>query len=289
MRCLKKYQPSAILLMLFCAIQGIAQTESTPLTIGITQQFYSNILDETRTINIYLPEDYNANDTITYPVIYIPDGGIEEDFIHITGIVRYNAQPWINRFPKSIVVGIENTNRKRDFTFAVPNLDFLEKVGYKKKDMPYYGGSANYILFLEKEIQPFIEEEYKANHHRTIIGESLAGLLTAEILLKHPNLFDTYMIISPSLWWGDEALLREADSLLKANLKKQVRVCISAPDKKENRQMYNEAKSFYRLLKRNPSISIFFDYLPDELHSTVMHQAVYNAFKILYPETEYSK
>ncbi|MGK4567455.1 alpha/beta hydrolase [Flavobacterium sp. 3HN19-14] len=266
-----------------------AQTSGKPITIGITEQFRSAILGETRTINVYLPEDYNVSDTVKYPVVYIPDGGIEEDFMHITGIVRFNTQPWVNRFPKSIVVGIENTNRKRDFTFEVPNLDFLDKVGFRKEDMPSYGGSANYISFLEKELLPYIKEKYKAGGNRTIIGESLAGLLGAEILLRRPELFDTYIIISPSLWWGDEKLLKDAGKLLTANLKNPVKVCISAPKKTEDRNMYREAKAFYRLLKQNPEIISFFDYLPDELHSTVMHQAVYDAFKKLYPKTAYSK
>jgi hypothetical protein len=58
---------------------------------------------------------------------------VEEDFFHIAGIVRYNTQPWVERFPRSIVVGIENTNRRRDFTYAVPDLNFLEKEGFKRR------------------------------------------------------------------------------------------------------------------------------------------------------------
>ncbi|AWI26331.1 alpha/beta hydrolase [Flavobacterium pallidum] len=276
-----------IFLLMAFTFRTAAQTESKPLTIGSTEQFKSAILAETRTINVYLPEGFNPADTITYPLICIPDGGIEEDFIHITGIVRFNTQPWINRFPKSIVIGIENTNRKRDFTFAVPNLNFLENVGYKKESIPFYGGSPKYILFLEKELLPYIKSKYKATRQRTIIGESLAGLLTTEILLKNPDLFDTYIIISPSLWWGDEKLLKDGGSLLKTNLKKRVRVCVSAPNQEEDKMMYREATSLYDLIKQNPHITSFFDYLPEEWHATVMHMAVYNAFKLLYPKTGY--
>jgi predicted alpha/beta superfamily hydrolase len=269
--------------------QGFAQTDSKPLAIGVTEQFRSTILGETRTINIYLPENFNANDTIHYPVIYIPDGGIEEDFIHITGLVRYNTQPWIDRFPKSIVVGIENTNRRRDFTFPVANLDFLEKIGFTKDRFPSYGGSASYIAFLEKELQPYIQNKYKASRQRTIISESLGGLLLTEILLKHPNLFDTYIIISPSLWWGDGILLNEANNLLKANLNRPIKVVVAAPEQAEDVRMYTDAEALYKVLKQNKNCTVFFDYLPDELHSTVIHQAVYNAFKRLYPKTAYSK
>lgn len=286
-----------LLLLLLVANPLLAQTklpevlESKPLVIGLTEKIKSVQLGETRTINIYLPEGYNPKDTLTYPVIYIPDGGFEEDFVHITGIVRYNTQPWIERFPKSIVVGIENTNRKRDFTFAVPNLDFVEKIGFKKSQFPAYGGSANYIGFIEKELQPYLKARYKANAHRTLIGESLAGLLATEILLKHRNLFDHYVIITPSLWWGDGSLLKEAPGLLQSAHGKKVAVYLAAANKDEDKGMYDVAVALNTILQKNssPTFEVHYDYLPDELHSTAIHLAVYNAFRAFYPKTIYQK
>ncbi|HMG15524.1 MAG TPA: alpha/beta hydrolase-fold protein, partial [Saprospiraceae bacterium] len=88
-----------------------------PFVLGLTEEINSKILSEKRTINIYLPEGYNQNDTTKYPVIYLLDGGADEDFIHIVGLVQFNNFSWVNRVPKSIVVGIANTDRKRDFTY----------------------------------------------------------------------------------------------------------------------------------------------------------------------------
>ena len=214
---------------------------------------------------------------------------MEEDFFHIAGIVHYNTQPWVERFPRSIVVGIENTNRRRDFTYSVPDLNFLEKEGFKKESFPQYGGSEKYISFLKNELQPYIEKKYKANNNRTIIGESLAGLMSTEILLKEPEMFNQYIIISPSMWWGGEKLLKEADSFLKARLKTTKNVYIGAPNKEEDARMYNEAEALYKILKSNKNIKVSFDYMPDELHSTAIHQGVYNGFKKLYPKSAYSK
>lgn len=286
-----------IALLLLLAVQPFwAQTqlpdviESKPLVIGLTEKIKSVQLGETRTINIYLPEGFNPKDTLTYPVIYIPDGGIEEDFIHLTGIVRYNTQPWIERFPQSIVVGIENTNRKRDFSFAVPNIDFVEKIGFKKSQFPAYGGSAKYIGFLEKELQPYLKAKYKANSHRTLIGESMAGLLATEVLFKHRELFDNYIIITPSLWWGDGSLLKEASALLQKSKGKTKRVYLAAANKDEDQGMYDVAVSLRDILeKAAPQIELHYDYLPSELHSTAIHQAVYNAFRAFYPKTIYQK
>jgi predicted alpha/beta superfamily hydrolase len=262
-----------------------------PIVLGITEKLKSTELNETRTINIYLPEGYDKNNSTKYPVIYILDGGVEEDFIHITGIVRYNTQSWIARFPKSIVVGIENTNRKRDFTFSVPNLDFVEKTGFKKKNFPQYGESDKYIAFLEKELQPYIDKKFNTDNHKTVIGESLAGLLATEILLKHRNLFDNYIIIAPSLWWGDQSLLAEAPNLLKAKDNKSVQVYIAACDKEEDKTMYDVAVSLSETLKQNGgnNTKVYYDYVQNEIHTTIIHQAVYNAFKAFYPKTIYQK
>lgn len=257
----------------------------------ITQTIASKKLNETRVINISLPDDYQANSKEKYPVIYLLDGGIEEDFVHVAGLVRYNTQPWINRFPKSIVVGIENTNRRRDFSYPVPNLDFLARMGFKKEQYPLYGGSANFISFLEHELQPYINQQYRTTEGKTIIGESFAGLMATEILLKHRKLFDTYIIISPSLWWGNEGLIASAPKDLSTANDQEIKVYIGASNKEEDLIMYNDAVALSETLKKNGGshMKVSFDYLPDEIHSTIIHQAVYNAFKLLYPHTAYQK
>lgn len=264
------------------------KSKHQPFMLSVVDTIPSKALKETRVINVYLPEGYSTESEEKYPVIYLLDGGVEEDFVHITGLVRYNTQPWIDRFPKSIVVGIENTDRKKDFTFSVPNLDFVDRIGFQKDQFSTYGGSSNYISFLEKELQPFIANKYKTNETKTIIGESFGGLLATEILLKHRNLFTNYIIMSPSLWWGKESLLAAAPSLLKTGNHTEIKVYIGAPNKDENQIMYNDAVALKEVLKREggDKMSVLFDYLPDESHSTVIHQGVYNAFKLLYPKKE---
>lgn len=87
---------------------------SKPFVLGVIDEIQSSILAEKRTLNIYLPEGYQQGDTTRYPVIYLLDGSADEDFIHVVGLVQFNNFPWINRVPKSIVVGIVNTDRRRD-------------------------------------------------------------------------------------------------------------------------------------------------------------------------------
>ncbi len=220
-----------------------------PFVLGIVDSLQSNVLSEKRLLNIYLPEGYSPDSARAYPVIYLLDGSADEDFIHISGLVQYFNFPWINRFPKSIVVGIATVNRKRDFTYAVPNLDFLSPLGYSKKDFGLYGGSDKFISFIEKDLQPFIEKKYRANTSKTIIGQSLGGLLTTEILLKNPGLFDTYLILSPSLWWDKESLLKKAPDLLKIHsTNNKIRVYLGVSN--EGKMMIGDANKLAQILKK---------------------------------------
>ncbi len=266
--------------LLLLATNLALQAQDKPLVIGKSDVLFSTVLNENRTINITLPEGYHDDPNAKYPVIYILDGGMEEDFIHLAGIVRFSSQSWVNRLPGSIVVGIENTNRRRDFTFAVTNTDFIEKEGFKKSSFPQYGGSQNYMDFLEKELQPYMTKNYRVSEQKTVIGESLAGLMATEILAKRPQLFTNYIIISPSLWWGEQALLKNAGTLLTKNLKNPVTIYIGAPSKDEDLKMYQEVESLYKSIKTHKNAKVVFDYMADETHATVIHQAVYNAFKM---------
>jgi uncharacterized protein len=260
------------------------QTETTkPFILGVIDEIQSKELSEKRVLNIYLPEGYNTNDTIKYPVIYLLDGSADEDFIHIAGLVQFNSFEWINQVPKSIVVGIATVDRKRDFTFPTT-------IQEDKKKYPTTGHSDKFMSFIEKELQPFIEAKYKTTNHKTIIGQSLGGLFATEVLLKKPTLFNKYIIISPSLWWDNGSLLNQNSNLLSAGSNQLTDIYIGVG--KEGltpteipRVMEVDANLLAEKIKSTKSkrVKVFFDYLPQENHATVMHQAVSNAFKLLFP------
>lgn len=180
---------------------------SKPFILGVIDEIQSVELAEKRILNIYLPEGYEKDGASKYPVIYLLDGSADEDFIHVVGLVQFNNFSWIDRVPKSIVVGIANVDRRRDFTFPTT-------VEEEKKKFPSTGHSNKFIAFIEKELQPFIEKKYRTNSSKMIIGQSLGGLLATEILFKKPMLFDKYIIISPSLWWDNGSLLEQNTILL---------------------------------------------------------------------------
>ena len=264
------------LIILFLSSQLFAQNQTEAikkgfLRIGEKVEIKSNILNENRILNIYLPNGYSKDSLKSYPVIYLLDGSINEDFIHITGIVQFGSFSWINMIPETIVVGISNVDRKRDFTFPTT-------IKKDKEDFPTTGKSANFINFIEKELQPFIESNYKTNATKTIIGQSLGGLLATEILLKKPQLFDNYIIVSPSLWWGNESLL--AFEPKEYQTKKTIYIAVG----KEGKVMERTANELYEKLniKKKGNTKLFYQFFEKQNHGDALHLAVYDAFEKIF-------
>lgn len=258
---------------------GISQSIK-PFVIGEIHEIESRVLNEKRTLNIFLPAEYHADDTSRYEVIYLLDGSADEDFIHVSGLVQFNTFPWINRIPKSIVVGIANVDRQRDFTYptSIPQ-DFVS--------YPTTGGSQRFIMFIAAELQPYIEEHFRTAGHKTIIGQSLGGLLATEILLKHPDLFDQYILVSPSLWWDDGSLLDQTTYLLhEKESATNVYVAVGKEGPGPGALPHIMEEDVRKLVDKletieDPKFKLHFDYLPEEDHATILHQALLNAFKII--------
>ena len=254
--------------------QPASTTRDKPFVLGRVHEMYSTILLEKRILNIYLPDDYNEKDSVRYPVIYLLDGSADEDFIHITGLVQFLTFPWVNSMPKSIVVGIANVDRRRDFTFPTT----IEK---DRKDFPTTGHSEKFILYLEKELQPFIEKNYKTTSSKTIIGQSLGGLLATEVLFKKPELFNQYIIISPSLWWDNESLLAITPKVLAPSFNTPVSIYIATG--KEGKIMEGDAKKLVSILNKGKGnrIKVNHELFTNENHASILHNAAYHALEVI--------
>ncbi len=182
-------------------------SQSSPLTVGETFTIESTALGETRRINVYLPPDYSKTPIRRLPVLYMPDGGMAEDFLHVAGLVQISAANGTMR--PFILVGIENTQRRRDLTGPTESAE-------DRKIAPQVGGSAAFRRFIRTELMPAVAARYRTTRETAIIGESLAGLFIVETLFVEPDLFDTYIAFDPSLWWNNESLVKAAAGRLPA-------------------------------------------------------------------------
>jgi len=167
---------------------AVQAQDKEAITLGHTERFHSKILNETRTLEIHLPEGF-SNSEERHPLVIVLDGG--DLYRYTVGFLDMLAP---NYFPSMVVVGIPNTDRGRD-------LDVGEG-----EDT----GSASFRLFVEKELLPYLAETYRASGYRTLMGHSLAGLFTLHMALDQPQLFDAYIATSPSLAYeAGQATIRD--------------------------------------------------------------------------------
>ncbi|MFM1930967.1 MAG: hypothetical protein RL226_270 [Bacteroidota bacterium] len=236
----------------------------TDISIGETRTFYSTSLGENRQINVYNP---HADSSAAQQVIYLLDGSRHEDFLHVVGLVQFMEMMY--GMPPTMVVGIENVDRKRDFSF--PTTIEADKVKF-----PTTGGSEPFRSFLINELVPYVDEHFPNSGRRILIGQSLGGLLATEVLFN-PSPFDQFIIVSPSLWWDAQSLLERCPL---SGDKTRIFVLVG----NEGRVMERDAKHLFKLVKKHRLAEVVsFEKLNKENHATILHQALYQVFSEWYP------
>lgn len=255
----------------FCAALFLALSVSgqapEPLAIGETFRIHSAVLSEERRINVYAPPAYASSTDLRLPVLYMPDGGIAEDFLHVAGLVQVLTGNGTMR--PFLLVGIENTERRRDLTGPTEN----EK---DRKIAPRVGGSAKFRAFIRDELIPAIEKRYRTTSERAIVGESLAGLFIVETLLTEPALFDTYIAFDPSLWWNDEKLVKQA--AVDPITPKRLYIATSSEGGIAATRRLTKSLS-----RRGRTLRVWSHAMPEEKHATIYHPAALRAFRLLFP------
>lgn len=255
------------------AQQASAQdtVQQAPLVIGETFLLDSRLLGETRRINVYTPPGYAEAGEAGLPVLYMPDGGLAEDFLHIAGLVQISALNGTMR--PFLLIGIENTERRRDLTGPTDN-------DADKEIAPRVGGSAAFRAFLRDELKPMVEKTYRTTGETALVGESLAGLFVVETLLREPDLFDTYIAIDPSLWWNDQKLVDEAIPLLQRHAALDKTLYLATSSQAEIATITGRLAA--TLGEGAPEgLTVHHVPMPGEHHHTIYHPAALAAFRMV--------
>ncbi|MEP2935774.1 MAG: alpha/beta hydrolase-fold protein [Gilvibacter sp.] len=283
---MRKCKVFTILIILCLYFKGFAQfnqNQEQQLVIGKVDSLYSNILQEQREIWIHLPEDFDNSKQ--YPVIYVLDAS--QHFYVITGMLK-QLIPW--QIPNSILVGITNTDRTRDFTPT--NVPFQR--GHKSETS---GGASNFLKFIDEELKPFINNKYPTENNNTIIGHSTGGLFVLYSFLHHENSFDNYLAIDPSLWWDKENLVNETQGLLNKGNRKEKSLYIAVAnsigktmdtvkvrkDKTVPTEQIRANLKFHDLLVKNSKeLNFTWEYFNNEDHGSIVVPAQYNGLRSIF-------
>lgn len=161
-----------------------------------------------REVQVWLPPGYERAPGRRYPVLYMLDGEttFDSQFLGEELGVDETAQRLVKAgtIEPLIVVAVTSSESREEQLTPVSQLVDGHAVG---------GGAARYADYLMKELKPLIDRRYRTRAGRedtAIGGLSLGGLMAMWLLLEHPGTYGAGLVISPSAWWGDEAIVKQA-------------------------------------------------------------------------------
>ncbi|NJB69928.1 putative alpha/beta superfamily hydrolase [Saonia flava] len=233
----------------FFGLGVLAQEENSKITIGINHTIKSSILNQNRTIQIYVPENYE-NSKKSYPVLYILDG----QWYFLSGVAVQKALRTPGAIPEMIVVGIHNSNPLRRTLFDDEKGKFTN--------------------FLKNEVTQYIDSNYRTTKERVIFGWEAAAYYISELILKEKEFYSGAIITNGG--YASEDLVKGFTSdknmyLFMANSRKDI-YYISSTD------------AFHEILKNNNPKNLIWKYelFNEEVHETLAHLALFKGLKYYY-------
>jgi hypothetical protein len=139
-----------------------AQTDGDPIVVGTYRVLHSRILEEDRVLQVHLPRDYES-ETVAYPVVFV----FYSDWVegYFTQLVNDLYHLSMDRMPRTILVGVRNTQRYRDL------LPWARLGG-----QPEEGRADRFLQFVREELIPFVEREYRTKPFRVLVGPQAAAV-----------------------------------------------------------------------------------------------------------------
>lgn len=272
-------------LIILSILFSISLSAQETIAIGTRHTLFSQLLNEEREYWVYVPEHKPGEAAKSYPVLYLLDG---DSFFHsVVGYTRFFSSSKASSLPPCIIVGVLNTDRTRDFT---PTCSAARRDGtIYPEDQSLGGGAESFFRFLTEELRPEIEKKTSANGQNFLVGHSYAGLFTLHVLLSHPDAFETYIALDPSLWWDQGYLLKQVEQNAETTdySGKQLYVGFATQPRRDKKLIHfplvdtflntavpNMEKQRLRIVSRK---------FPLEMHGTIALPGIYDGLKCMFP------
>jgi predicted alpha/beta superfamily hydrolase len=295
-----------ILLCLFAALpHAFSQNQqkqtdlnnNPPVTVPGTEtrSFYSKILDQEMILYIKIPASYKINTQKVYPCWYVTDANLS--FAMIADMANLFEVPVIIE-PEIFVVGIAykikdmgdwGAWRTRDLTPTnMTTMDtywasVFSKFAERQLEVKT-GGSAKFLEFIEKEVFPFMESNYRVSATgRGLGGYSYGGLFSLYVLFKQPELFSLYYAGSPSIKYDKGVLYTYEKEYASTHKDLNAKLFMSAGGAEDSIMIANVNVLAAQLKSRNyPGLVVETHVFPGETHQTCVPSALMRAFMVLY-------
>jgi len=268
---MKKTSPFAVVAFLFSlTVAALGQNYAAGARVAIK----SEVLGEERIILVRTPPGYDRNGQ-RYPVLYMTDG--DAHLGHTASTIEFLSRN--GRMPEMIVVAITNTDRTRDLTPT--NASMWRPDGTETK-MPTSGGADKFLKFIETELIPKIEKDYRTQPYRVFAGHSFGGLFAIHAFLTRPEIFNAYIAVSPSMHWDNNLLSRKAEEFFKD--RKELNRTLFFTLANEGGAMREGFDRFKGILGKNKPKGFEWDamLMEDEDHGSVVMRSHYHGFRKVF-------
>lgn len=260
-----------VLVLLVTAGAALAQAPQVPTITTLTIK--STVLGEDRRILVRTPGGYETN-KVAYPVMYMTDG--DAHITHTSGSIDFLARN--GRMSEVILVGIPNTDRTRDLSPSKPS----NTGATGAPQFPTAGGADNFLKFIETELIPEIEKRYRVTPYRILAGHSLGGMFALHAMVSKPDLFQSYIAVSPALHWDNQLVVKRAEDFFKD--RKEFNATLFMTIGNEPGPLDDAFHQFKQVLAKNQSQGFVWEAqeMPDEDHGTVVLRSHYFGLRKVY-------
>ncbi|WP_295801750.1 PA14 domain-containing protein [Mucilaginibacter sp.] len=243
---------------------GCARAQDMP---GKRDSINSVVLNEKRVIQVILPEKYKAGQAGKFDVLYVLDDGNIKLASDIQRFIESEGG-----MPPTIIVGLINTDRDRDFLPTHSN-------GNKTS-----GSASKFLKFFKDELIPYINKTYPSDGDNTLFGHSFGGVFVTYALLNEPQLFTNYIAGDPSYWWDNGVMLKQVKDKLPSLANKAKSLYIGGREGQGMKEM--NINPMDSLLKKDAPAGFRWvvKAYPGESHGTVRLKNMYDGLRFAYSD-----
>ena len=265
-----------IVILLFLGLGSSNAQNSGQISIGSKHLIQSEILLEEREYWISLPTSYNREELSykKYPMLILLDGHVH--FHAVSGMVNYRSSGNSDKreIPEMIVVAILNVKRERDFT--------PDKIITKRENQT--GGGDTFLAFLERELIPKIERDYRTVPYRMLVGHSLGGLITTHAYMQERSPFNAFISIDPSFGTWDNKTMDDKIAELSEEIFGRPLYIATANWGKRNLRNRDRHIRFYEAIneRSKQELNAKQFYYENKNHSSVPLPAVYDGLSYIF-------
>jgi predicted alpha/beta superfamily hydrolase len=237
-----KRSAAALLITLFTISGSLHAQEKTRTDSLVFTKFYSAILGEERKIVVHLPLNYFQDTKKKYPVMYVLDAGrLDFDISD-----RLFALSSAGLSPAGIVVGILNNKGTRERDLTPPFLPTATDDSASP-----YGKADQFLKFMQQELIPKMDSNYRTSRYQTISGHSRAGLFVLYTLLEQPGLFHSRFCYSTPAWRSDNLLIHRIGESLRKPFREKSSYLFYSVGENENPNILSAFHNLNTLLKKD--------------------------------------